>query len=44
MLAILLGHCVERILDERRLNLIGGVLFVGFGLFELIWKVILDKA
>lgn len=42
-IAILLGGCVEKILDERKLTLIGGILFIGFGLFELIWKVILDK-
>jgi len=41
LIALLLGVIVEKNISEKWINLMGGILFVLFGLYELIFNLIL---
>lgn len=40
IVAMLLGKIVERICCERLVNLLGGLLFIGFGIWELFFGIL----
>ena len=40
IIALLLGKIIERFIKERLLNIIGGILFVGFGIWELFFGIL----
>lgn len=41
--ALGLGMCVEKTLSEVTVNLIGGILFLCFGFYELIFNVLFSR-
>ena len=41
IMALALGMCVEKTLSERAVNLIGGILFLCFAVYELVFNVLL---
>lgn len=43
ILAILLGMLVETFCSEVWLKLVSGILFLVFGMYELMFKIILDN-
>mmetsp|Transcript_65142 Transcript_65142/g.90042 ORF Transcript_65142/g.90042 Transcript_65142/m.90042 type:complete len:145 (-) Transcript_65142:44-478(-) len=40
LFAQILGVIVQKVLTERTINIIGGILFVGFGVYELLFNII----
>ena len=40
IVALLLGKIVERICCGRLVNLLGGILFIGFGIWELFFGIL----
>ena len=40
VVALALGKIVERICCERLVNLLGGILFIGFGIWELFFGIL----
>ena len=40
-IALVLGTLVQKVLNERALNIIGGILFIGFAVYMLIFSIIL---
>lgn len=41
VLALALGMCVEKTLSEKAVNMIGGILFLCFAVYELVFNIIL---
>ena len=39
-IALFIGMIVEKAISETWINLIGGILFVAFGIYELLFHVI----
>lgn len=44
IIALLLGIVVEKSIGEKWVNLIGGILFVVFGFYELIFNLLFYEA
>jgi putative Ca2+/H+ antiporter (TMEM165/GDT1 family) len=42
LIALVIGALVEKILNERALNIIGGLLFLFFAVYMLIFEVIMN--
>lgn len=42
LFAQVLGVIVQKVLTERKINLIGGFLFIGFGVYELFANILVD--
>lgn len=40
IIALILGKIVERFCTERLINIIGGILFIGFGIWELCFGIL----
>jgi putative Ca2+/H+ antiporter (TMEM165/GDT1 family) len=40
LLAVALGKVIEKIMTERLITLIGGCMFIGFGIWELFFGII----
>jgi putative Ca2+/H+ antiporter (TMEM165/GDT1 family) len=40
IIAMILGKIIERFCAERLVNLIGGLLFIGFGFWELFFGIL----
>mmetsp|Transcript_32075 Transcript_32075/g.23699 ORF Transcript_32075/g.23699 Transcript_32075/m.23699 type:complete len:87 (-) Transcript_32075:44-304(-) len=43
LLAIVVGQVIQKSLNEKWLNLFSGILFLGFGTYMLITKIILEQ-
>eukprot|EP00351_Strombidinopsis_sp_SopsisLIS2011_P003132 CAMPEP_0116872456 /NCGR_PEP_ID=MMETSP0463-20121206/3214_1 /TAXON_ID=181622 /ORGANISM="Strombidinopsis sp, Strain SopsisLIS2011" /LENGTH=60 /DNA_ID=CAMNT_0004512711 /DNA_START=708 /DNA_END=890 /DNA_ORIENTATION=+ len=42
LIAQILGVIVQKVLTERKINLIGGILFIAFGVYELFANILLE--